>query len=69
MIQENQIVIDWDFNTYELAIIIKPKTYLMTDICSKDGTITDQELIARGEFEIMRKKILKFLNSKEYDKA
>lgn len=57
----NQVTIEWDFNTYELCIMIKPKQVLMTDISSPDR-ITKEEKAARDEFEKIRKRLLERYN-------
>ena len=67
-LDENQIYVDWDFNTYELAIFIKPKRVLMQDV-AEPNHVSDKEMLARGEFEILRKEILRLLNNKKSKKT
>jgi hypothetical protein len=66
---ENQVEVEWDFNTYELTIMIRPKSYLMTDI-SKPDQMTNEEVKARAHFELYKKAIIDSFNKhlKEIDK-
>ena len=66
MIEENQIIIDWLYDTGDLAIIIQPKIYNLRDMDKTDYYNPSlKEIAARAEFEKYRKQILKLLNNED----
>ncbi len=68
-IAENMISIDWLYDTGELAIVIQPKQYNLRDMEKTDFYImSPKEIKARSEFEVIRKKIIKYFNSESKDK-
>lgn len=66
-ITENMITIDWLYDTGELVIVIQPKQVNLRDMEKEDFyKLSPKEIMARAEFEQIRKALVKFLKNKEF---